>query len=225
MENQDQNQSVPMMDDGSGYQPIPEMNQVASDPTPSAAPAYAPRPAAARESGVTISRQKLMALRSLVSNLRQTTAALNDFLVGMGGMDGFAPYAADVQSQARIEKVIEGVFDGERMIGADGKQYIVPINYASKSKLVEGDLLKLSVTEQGNMIYKQIAPVDRLRLSGFLEQSTTGDWTVQAGNRRFRLLGASVTYFKGEAGDEVVVLVPKTGEARWAAVEHIFKKS
>ncbi len=180
---------------------------------------------APQESGIMISKQKLMALRSLVSNLRQTSSALNDFLTGLGGLDNFVPYSADTQAAPRIEKVIEGVFDGERMIGADGKQYIVPINYASKSKLVEGDLLKLSVTEQGNMIYKQIAPVDRLRLSGFLEQSVTGDWTVLAGNRRFRLLGASVTYFKAEPGDEAVVLVPKTGEARWAAVEHIFKKS
>lgn len=188
-------------------------------------PAEAGQAAAPQENGIMISKQKLMALRSLVSNLRQTSAALNDFLTGLGGLDNFVPYSADAQAAPRIEKVIEGVFDGERMIGADGKQYIVPINYASKSKLVEGDLLKLSVTEQGNMIYKQIAPVDRLRLSGFLEQSATGDWTVLAGNRRFRLLGASVTYFKAEPGDEAVVLVPKTGEARWAAVEHIFKKS
>ncbi len=178
------------------------------------------------EGGVVISRQKLAALRSLVSNLRQTSDALADFLAGFGGYDHFMPYQSDTTQLApRIEKVIEGVFDGERMIGADGKQYIVPVNYASKSKLVEGDLLKLSVTDQGTMIYKQIAPIDRLRLSAILEKSATGDWTAAAGNRRFRVLPASVTYFKGEHGDEAVVLVPKTGESRWAAVEHIFKKA
>jgi len=111
------------------------------------------------------------------------------------------------------------------MIGSDGKQYAVPVNYASKSKLVEGDLLKLSVTDQGTMIYKQIQPIERLRLTGILEQSATGEWTASAGGRRFRLLDASVTYFKGEAGDEIIVLIPKTGQSRWAAVEHIFKKS
>lgn len=178
------------------------------------------------EQGVVISKQKLMALRSLASNLRQSSDALGDFLSGLGGMDHFMPYQTDTDHVApHIDKVIEGVFDGEKMVGADGKQYIVPINYASKSKLVEGDLLKLSITDQGTMIYKQIAPIDRLRLSGVLEQSATGEWTVSAGNRRFRILGASVTYFKGENGDEAVVLVPKTGESRWAAVEHVFKKS
>ncbi len=178
------------------------------------------------DKGVVISKQKLMALRSLVSNLRQASDSLGEFLSSLGAMNHFMPYQTDTEQIApHIDKVIEGVFDGEKMVGADGKQYIVPINYASKSKLVEGDLLKLSITDQGTMIYKQIAPIDRLRLSGVLEQSATGEWTVLAGNRRFRILGASITYFKGENGDEAVVLVPKTGESRWAAVEHVFKKS
>ena len=32
------------------------------------------------------------------------------------------------------------------MIGPDGKNYPVPANYASKSKLIEGDILKLTIT-------------------------------------------------------------------------------
>ena len=35
-------------------------------------------------------------------------------------------------------RVVEGVFDGQNMVGSDGKIYSVPPNYASKSKLVEG---------------------------------------------------------------------------------------
>ncbi|MCX6793135.1 MAG: hypothetical protein NTY12_03840 [Candidatus Falkowbacteria bacterium] len=173
---------------------------------------------------VVVSKQKLMALRSLVANLHQASEALSDFISGMSGFEGaFTPAA--MSSAAHIEKTIEGVFDGEKMIGSDGKQYAVPVNYASKSKLVEGDLLKLSVTDQGTMIYKQIQPIDRLRLTGNLEQSDTGDWTVTVNGKRFKILGASVTYFKGEMGDEVIILVPKTGQSRWAAVEHIFKKT
>ena len=174
--------------------------------------------------GVMISKQKLMALRSLVSNLSQASNALNDFISGLTGLEGSFT-AATMSPAAHIEKMIEGVFDGERMIGSDGKQYTVPVNYASKSKLVEGDLLKLSVTDQGTMIYKQIQPIDRLRLTGNLEQSDTSEWTVMVNGRRYKILGASVTYFKGEIGDEVIILVPKTGQSRWAAVEHIFKKA
>jgi hypothetical protein len=72
--------------------------------------------------GVVISKQKLMALRSLVSNLRQASDSLGDFLSGLGGMDHFMPLQTDTEhSSANIDKVIEGVFDGERMVGADGK--------------------------------------------------------------------------------------------------------
>lgn len=178
----------------------------------------------AKTEGVVVSKQKLMALRSMVANLSQASEALNDFISGLTGLEGGFTAAA-MAPAAHIEKMIEGVFDGERMIGSDGKQYAIPVNYASKSKLVEGDLLKLSVTDQGTMIYKQIQPIDRLRLTGNLEQSETGEWTVMVNGKRFKILGASVTYFKGEIGDEVIILVPKTGQSRWAAVEHIFKKT
>jgi len=53
-------------------------------------------------------------------------------------------------------KVIEGVFDGEMMVAADGQTYSVPPNYASKSKLVEGDTLKLTIPADGSFVFKQI---------------------------------------------------------------------
>jgi hypothetical protein len=120
--------------------------------------------------------------------------------------------------------IIEGVFDGENMIGPDGKQYSVPANYASKSKLVEGDILKLTITPNGTFIYKQIGPIERGRVIGKLEQTTEGNFFVQSGNKKWKVLTASVTYFKGQIGDEVVILVPKTGDSKWAAVENIVNK-
>lgn len=123
------------------------------------------------------------------------------------------------------EKVIEGVFDGQNMIGPDSKQYSVPANYASKSKLVEGDTLKLTITADGSFIYKQIGPVERDRLVGVLSKDEiTDDYLVLAGDKTFKVLLASVTYFKGEVGDEAVILTPKNKESRWAAVENIIKK-
>lgn len=122
-------------------------------------------------------------------------------------------------------RVIEGTFDGQNMTAPDGKQYSVPANYASKSKLVEGDVLKLTITRDGSFIYKQIGPVDRQRIIGRLvRDDITGEFRVESGGTSYRVLLASVTYFKGEAGDEVVILLPKMGEARWAAVENIIKK-
>lgn len=122
------------------------------------------------------------------------------------------------------EKIIEGVFDGQNMIGPDGKQYSVPANYASKSKLVLGDTLKLTIKPDGSFLYKQIGPVERGRMVGLLtKDETTDEYRVVVGEKSFRVLLASITYFKGEPGDEVVILVPKDKEVEWAAVENIIK--
>jgi len=120
------------------------------------------------------------------------------------------------------EKVIEGVFDGQNMVGADGRQYDVPANYASKSKLVEGDILKLTINNLGAFVYKQIKPIERKRIVGLLEfDDQDKQFYAVAEGKKWRLLTASVTYFKGEAGDEVVFLIPEDGGSRWAAVENI----
>lgn len=123
-------------------------------------------------------------------------------------------------------KLVEGVFDGEHMMGADGKQYVVPPNYASKSKLVEGDILKLTITDDGQFIYKQIGPIDRQRIIGTLARDeVTGDYVAIADSKKWQVLGASVSFFRADPGDDVVVLVPKNAPSRWAAMENVIKKT
>jgi len=121
-------------------------------------------------------------------------------------------------------KVIEGVFDGQNMIGPDKKQYPVPANYASKSKLVEGDVLKLTIADDGSFIYKQIGPVERKKMLGILMVDEKGDFKVLAEGKPYKVLLASLTYFKAEAGDEVTIVVPQGQETDWAAVENVIKK-
>jgi hypothetical protein len=122
-------------------------------------------------------------------------------------------------------KIIEGVFDGQNMIGPDKKQYPVPANYASKSKLVEGDVLKLTIADDGSFIYKQIGPVERRKILAVLTVDEKGDFRVVAEGKTYKVLLASLTYFKAEPGDEITVVVPKDQEAEWAAVENVIKKS
>jgi len=141
---------------------------------------------------------------------------------------------ADLQKMARekgtasesdMGRVIEGVFDGLKMIGPDGKQYMVPANYASKSKLVEGDMLKLTITDNGSFLFKQIGPVERDRVIAQLDfDGETQQYLARTESATYKLLSAPVTYFKGEPGDEVIVLVPKDTASTWAAVENIVKK-
>ena len=117
-------------------------------------------------------------------------------------------------------QVIEGTFDGQNMIGPDDKVYTVAANYASKSKMVEGDRLKLTIMPNGSFIYKQIAPVEREIIKGDLI-SEDGHYKVLADGKKYRVILASVTYYKGEIGDEVTIVVPKGGNSEWAAIETI----
>lgn len=121
-------------------------------------------------------------------------------------------------------KIIEGVFDGQNMVGPDGRMYPVPANYASKSKLVEGDVLKLTIASDGSFIYKQIGPIERKRIVGVLVQDEKGDYRVVAEGKSYKVLLASLTYYKAEPGDEVTLLVPTDHDSSWAAVENVIKK-
>lgn len=131
---------------------------------------------------------------------------------------------AQVLTVSEGGKIIEGVFDGQNMIGPDKKQYPVPANYASKSKLIEGDVLKLTIADDGSFIYKQIGPAERKKMLGVLIVDDRGDFRVMAEGKPFKVLLASLTYFKAEAGDEVTIVVPKDVESDWAAVENVIKK-
>jgi bifunctional DNA-binding transcriptional regulator/antitoxin component of YhaV-PrlF toxin-antitoxin module len=147
----------------------------------------------------------------------------------MGGASPRASAAAFTEKASALSvseggKVIEGVFDGQNMVGPDNKQYPVPANYASKSKLVEGDVLKLTIADDGSFIYKQIGPVERRKVLGVLVQDDKGDYKVIAEGKTYKVLLASLTYFKAEAGDEVTIVLPRDTESQWAAVEHVIKK-
>src|SRR3990167_5049393 len=107
--------------------------------------------------------------------------------------------------------MVEGIFDGEEMIDSQGKKYPVPPNYASKSKLVAGDRLKLVIAPDGTFIFKQIGPIERKRLIGVL-RGEDNNWEVKASGEKYQVLPASVTYFKAQTNDEVTIIVPKTGE-------------
>ncbi len=121
--------------------------------------------------------------------------------------------------------IIEGIFNGKVMVGPDGKEYPIPPNYASKSKLVEGDMLKLTVTPTGAFIFKQIGPIERERLVGTLVHDREHDeFAVVAGDKKYYVIKASITYFHGADGDETVILVPKHSPSKWAAVENVIKR-
>jgi hypothetical protein len=169
--------------------------------------------------------------------LRRTHEAVGhviDLLEGAEKGDAAARIADLVATKQEAErflddmsggKTIEGVFDGVSMVGEDGCAYPVPANYASKSRLVEGDVLKLSSRADGTRVFKQIGPVERKSLVGRVEMdASTGTHVVTCGRKAYKVLPASITFFRAGPGDEAVVLIPKSRDSVWAALESITKK-
>ena len=167
--------------------------------------------------------QKIAAIREMIANAERTIASARAMLSQIEGKPAEKDPRPRMSSDEEGE-IVEGVFDGQVMMGTDGKQYPVPANYASKSKLVEGDMLKLTITPDGSFVYKQIGPVERKRLIGIVSQDDLGNYVVIAEGKAYRVLLASVTYFKAEPGDEVTVVVPRDSESVWGAIENLVKK-
>ncbi len=163
-----------------------------------------------------VPEKQIKRLKSLIQEAETSLAAAKELLVSLVGDD---PVITASVKDDNLGKIIEGVFDGQNMVGSDGKTYPVPANYASKSKLVQGDILKLTIADDGSFLYKQIGPIARKQLVGLLELQD-GHYFVIVGKKSYRVLLASVTYFKAKPGDQVSVNVPEDDEnAEWAALE------
>ncbi|MDD5527558.1 MAG: hypothetical protein PHO56_01105 [Patescibacteria group bacterium] len=182
------------------------------------------------EDSVLISKAKIIMAEQLLENIQKCSAKLSSLFgsflsendeerISIAEIsDGF-----DAEEEDDYGHIVEGVFNGENMIGPDGKEYSVPANYASKSKLVEGDMLKLTITDRGTFVYKQTKPIERKRVIGKLEKDSNGNYQVKAEHKKFRVITASITYYKGIPGDKVVLLIPVAGDSAWGAVENVIK--
>ena len=115
-------------------------------------------------------------------------------------------------------KIIEWVFTWEEMLWADGNKYPVPANYSSKSKLVQWDKLKVTITPNGKMLYKQIAPINRSFVT-WLVVKEKDKFQVVAEWKTYDLLTAAVTHFKANIWDTVNVIIPEWKQATFAAID------
>jgi len=123
------------------------------------------------------------------------------------------------------DEAIEGIFDGERMLDAQGKSYQVPPNYASKSKLIEGDPLKLYITKDGKYLYKQLGPIERRTIPGTLRMEGNHYVVDTDEGTTYNILTACVTYYMSlynlKAGDRVMIMVPSERPAKWAVIDNL----
>jgi hypothetical protein len=163
-------------------------------------------------------------LESAEANLRSAKQILNEALGSTGGRPvgaGFVPSGAPTGVIGG--RIIEGTFSGQSMIDAEGNNYTIPANYISKSKLVHGDHMKLTITDEGRFLYKQIGPIPRKYVRGILTYEN-GQYKAVAGGKVYKVVTAAVTYYHAEVGDNVTIILPEVGDCEWAALENVLPK-
>lgn len=171
---------------------------------------------------------KLALIKEMLDTAETSLRSAKQMLVELIGSNGGAKNAyikmAENLDETDEKNVVEGVFDGQNMIGKDKRTYPVPANYASKSKLVAGDVLKLTIQPDGSFVYKQIGPVERKRLLGTITYED-GQYKIIASGKAYKVLLASVTYFKAEIGDKVTLIIPEVEETEWGSIENVLPKN
>lgn len=122
-------------------------------------------------------------------------------------------------------KVIEGTFDGNFMQGNDGKIYPVPMNYASKTKLIPGDMLKLRIMEDGKLVYKLIGAAPKKYVKAKLSKTDEGKFIAMTEEgKTYNLNQAAVSFFKGTVGSELSIIVNGNDDNNTAAIEALIDK-
>ena len=168
---------------------------------------------------------RIQALRDMISNAEMTLQGARAMLLQLEGKKKTGRRRKPTDEDEEDGRVIEGTFDGQIMIGTDGRQYPVPANYASKSKLVKGDMMKLTISTNGSFVYKQIGPIARKMSIGTINQDADGNYFVASEGRAYRVLLASITYFRVEPGDEVTLITPVDIESEWGAIENVIQRT
>lgn len=134
---------------------------------------------------------------------------------------------AGAPAEERISSVgLIGIFDGEFVVMESGKRFQVPPNYASKSKLVVGDKLKLMKEGEYNE-FKMMGEAPRAEVVGLLTKKDN-QWVVLIDNHEYRVIPAAIRFYGGEMGDKVEVLLPMDYAAnppKWAAVKSVIKSA
>lgn len=172
--------------------------------------------------------QKIRALRDLIYSAQNSISSAKKILSsllweddGMStdlDMDGLSSY------RSGDDKIIEGVFTGEGMLGSDGNIYPVPQNYASKSLLVQWSKLKATIEPQGKILYKIISEIPYESKIGIITKNGE-KYQITTDTKTYNVLLAAITFHKCDIGETVSIRVPEWKDATYAVIESIVPKS
>lgn len=177
-----------------------------------------------------MSPKKISSILSLIeisqNNLKTAKEQLMEYMQQKNGEVEMTPIKKVVNPEEYSAlEVVEGYFDGESMVGDNGKIYTVPPNYASKTQLIIGDRMKRILT-QDRESYKLIKPAERDRVIGTFDIQGD-DYLVHVPEiaSPVRILKASATFAMKnlgmQPGDKVAIVIPRDVEATWGALSSV----
>ncbi len=174
----------------------------------------------------TIDRKKIVAIRDFIISAERSISSAKKLLISLDP-DGRQDVSYDTSSlttyRSEDDKIVEGVFTGESMLGSDQSIYPVPQNYASKSLLVQGSKLKAIIKADGRIVYKIIEEIPFETKTGLVTKNRD-KYQIIADGKVYNVLMASITFIKAEVGDSVSIRVPKGKEATYATVTALIPK-
>lgn len=178
---------------------------------------------------MTQNNESLVTLLHMLNKLENDVVRAKAVVQKMFGDTGSAYETVPAAAANTVEEdgvqIVEGKFDGTFMLGNDTKMYPVPMNYASKTKLIPGDMLKLRIMEDGKLVYKVIGPAPRKFLKAKLTKTEEGKFiALTEDNKTYALNQAAVTFFKGHVGNEITIIVNGWEESSFAAIEVVINK-
>ena len=170
---------------------------------------------------------KIKALRDLIVSAQISINSARSLLADLLWDDSDNFFEADASNLSSYtsgeEKIVEWVFTGESMLGADGNTYPMPQNYASKSLLVQGSKVKATIEPNGHIKYKIISEIPFTTALGIVTKSGE-KYQINTDSKTYNVLVAAITFHKCQIWDTVSIRIPEWKDATYAVIEAVLPK-
>ncbi len=128
-------------------------------------------------------------------------------------------------NKENILQTLEWLFDWVSFIDSNWAKYPVPMNYASKSKLVPWDKLKLRIMKNWDFVFKLIEKAPRQKITAILSKDKEGKRIAIYKNKYVFLLNhASVSYYKWKPWDKILIIVNKSKPWKYAVLDAVLSQ-
>jgi hypothetical protein len=115
-----------------------------------------------------------------------------------------------------MEKEVK--YNGDSIIDDQGVIYPINKNYASKSRLIDGDVLIMRTDSQGGIYYKLSKPVPRKTVIADIKE-TNGQYIAIYNNKSYKILTAASNFYELYNNCQAMIVISITEDNKWCAID------